>query len=154
MFSAVPESAPYYSDLAPIYYYVIIVFIPIQLAKELIMGIIGESERAARANHLDSKARRAESCRRNAIVSIQGQLPEIVDQVVKNAREWHKCTGSVSVGIARLPHSFWPLVGDVEAQDLVKAAMLKVEPASEVKISADDHSHEIKVAVYFDPPLT
>jgi hypothetical protein len=119
------------------------------------MGIIREQDRDARVIHLDEEEAQVVSRSQAALTAIELRLPTIISEVSENARNWLISTGKATCGIARLPKGrLWPAKGDPVAQDLIKVAMLEVEPnTSSVEIRDSDDRDKIEVVVTFSPVL-
>ncbi|WP_457180918.1 hypothetical protein [Mycobacteroides abscessus] len=122
------------------------------------MGIIRTEDRNARDPHILREQQRIEREASEARAVLQERLPWIIEKITNDARKLLRLTGSVSSVVMRLPAAMSAVEKDSVSMELVKTAMLEVEPqTSAVGFRRDyflDYENPIFLKVSFDPPLT
>ncbi|OHU47330.1 hypothetical protein BKG82_27140 [Mycobacteroides chelonae] len=123
------------------------------------MGIIREQDRHAYTSRVDKEQRDQADAVRKALAELKHRLPQICEAIAESARSRVRFAGSTRHAFTDLPAEFRVLGKNAEAEELVKSALLKIEPnTATVKIEGKDRpvalgGQGIQVLVSFAPEL-
>jgi hypothetical protein len=122
------------------------------------VGIIREQDRRKRQEFLEAERREKQDCIERMLADLKARLPSIVEKITESAR----CNlvkdenGRVKGAIANLPSRMWLAKGNLRAQELIKNALLEIEPNTDkVEVKGEKIPDTgLRVWVTFDPPLS
>jgi hypothetical protein len=122
------------------------------------VGIIREQDRRERQEFLEAERREKQDCIERMLADLKARLPSIVEKITESAR----CNlvkdenGRVKGAIANLPSRMWLAKGNLRAQELIKNALLEIEPNTDkVEVKGEKIPDTgLRVWVTFDPPLS
>lgn len=125
------------------------------------MGIIRDQDRREYASRVDKEQREQADAVRKALADLKLRLPQICEEIAESARSRLLFAGSTRHAFTHLPTEFGVLRKNVEAEELVKAELLKIEPnTASVNIDTKDYlvttglGLHTQVLVAFEPELT